>query len=219
MDSARDTLRRVGCPIRRPGDQRALASPPGFSQRATSFIASQCQGIHQMPFSSPQTAPNNKNPGFRYRISHVGYQTAEPAPIAGHGNHFSRRHSGRPSAPNAGHNPAPAPKGLPPRSHSTRLFTRSISMPAGSHAPREPKVLMPSSAGPWRRRPGGGGPWWRCPGGGERDRTDDLLLAKQALSQLSYTPLPYPMVGQGSWWAREDLNLRPHAYQARALTS
>jgi len=26
------------------------------------------------------------------------------------------------------------------------------------------------------------------PGGGERDRTDDLLRAKQALSQLSYTP-------------------------------
>jgi hypothetical protein len=41
----------VGCPIRRSRDQRSLASPPGFSQRATSFIASQCQGIHQMPFS------------------------------------------------------------------------------------------------------------------------------------------------------------------------
>lgn len=27
-------------------------------------------------------------------------------------------------------------------------------------------------------------------GGGERDRTDDILLAKQALSQLSYTPIP-----------------------------
>ncbi len=26
------------------------------------------------------------------------------------------------------------------------------------------------------------------PGGGERNRTDDLLLAKQALSHLSYTP-------------------------------
>ena len=26
-------------------------------------------------------------------------------------------------------------------------------------------------------------------GGGERDRTDDLLLARQALSQLSYTPI------------------------------
>ena len=32
-------------------------------------------------------------------------------------------------------------------------------------------------------------------GGGERDRTDDLLLAKQALSQLSYTP--NQLVGPG----------------------
>src|ERR1700686_4195132 len=49
MDSMRDTACAVGCPIRRSRDQRALASPPGFSQRATSFIASRCQGIHQMP--------------------------------------------------------------------------------------------------------------------------------------------------------------------------
>src|SRR5713226_8564707 len=34
-------------------------------------------------------------------------------------------------------------------------------------------------------------------GGGERDRTDDLLLAKQALSQLSYTPAPEDR-GRGS---------------------
>ena len=33
-------------------------------------------------------------------------------------------------------------------------------------------------------------------GGGERVRTDDLLLARQALSQLSYTPLDN-LVGQG----------------------
>ena len=50
-------------------------------------------------------------------------------------------------------------------------------------------------------------------GGGERDRTDDLLLAKQALSQLSYTP---KIIRE--WWARVDLNYRPHAYQACALT-
>ena len=31
-------------------------------------------------------------------------------------------------------------------------------------------------------------------GGGERDRTDDLLLAKQALSQLSYTPINYFLI-------------------------
>ena len=85
-----------------------------------------------------------------------------------------------------------------------------------------------------------------APGGGERVRTDDLRLAKPALSQLSYTPVqktviryqssetvPGPADGarrrySGSddcllitdnWWVREDLNLRPHAYQARALTS
>ena len=38
------------------------------------------------------------------------------------------------------------------------------------------------------------------PGGDERDRTDDPLLAKQVLSQLSYTPVysgmsPYPIEG------------------------
>jgi hypothetical protein len=41
----------VGCPIRMSTDQRLLAAPRGFSQRATSFIASWCQGIHRMPFS------------------------------------------------------------------------------------------------------------------------------------------------------------------------
>ncbi len=54
-------------------------------------------------------------------------------------------------------------------------------------------------------------------GGGGRNRTDDLMLAKHALSQLSYAPLALPR--RRSWWAREDLNFRPHAYQARALTN
>ncbi len=49
-------------------------------------------------------------------------------------------------------------------------------------------------------------------GGGERDRTDDPLLAKQVLSQLSYTPF-------FCWWVWVDLNHRPHAYQACALTN
>jgi hypothetical protein len=35
-------------------------------------------------------------------------------------------------------------------------------------------------------------------GGGERDRTDDLLLAKQALSQLSYTPMLWQAAGKNS---------------------
>ena len=53
-------------------------------------------------------------------------------------------------------------------------------------------------------------------GGGERVRTDDLLRARQALSQLSYTPDKAPL--KDSWWAWMELNHRPHAYQACALT-
>jgi hypothetical protein len=44
------SLRR-GFPIRISADQRLLASPRSFSQRATSFIASWRQGIHRTPLS------------------------------------------------------------------------------------------------------------------------------------------------------------------------
>ena len=50
MYSTADTAEAVGCPIRKSTDQSLLAAPRGLSQRAASFIASQCQGIHQMPF-------------------------------------------------------------------------------------------------------------------------------------------------------------------------
>ncbi len=62
-------------------------------------------------------------------------------------------------------------------------------------------------------------------GGDRRDRTDDLKLAKLPLYQLSYVPscfFPSERVCPTShtiWWAWEDLNFRPHAYQARALTN
>jgi hypothetical protein len=66
----------------------------------------------------------------------------------------------------------------------------------------------------------------KCIGGAERDRTADPLLAKQVLSQLSYSPnhrnTRHHCQGQGNsqtkWWARVDSNYRPHAYQACALT-
>ena len=69
-------------------------------------------------------------------------------------------------------------------------------------------------------------------GGASRDRTGDLKLAKLALSQLSYGPEGTAHRNSGDpgfqtpgpsqrmmWWAWEDLNFRPHAYQARALTN
>ena len=79
-------------------------------------------------------------------------------------------------------------------------------------------------------------------GGARRDRTADLLRARQALSQLSYGPSVNParlfFGGQGGvsrriacyasgaptphsgkWWVWEDLNFRPHPYQGCALTN
>ena len=41
-------------------------------------------------------------------------------------------------------------------------------------------------------------------GGGERDRTDDLRLAKPALSQLSYAPKLRPKLKSGTEPIRED---------------
>jgi hypothetical protein len=53
--------------------------------------------------------------------------------------------------------------------------------------------------------------------GADRDRTDDLRLAKPALSQLSYSPVRSEAADVV--WARAELNCRPHAYQACALTT
>ena len=66
MDSVDDTAEAVGCPIRKSTDQGLLAAPHGLSQRAASFIASQCQGIHQMPFrrliSNDECATRRRKP-------------------------------------------------------------------------------------------------------------------------------------------------------------
>jgi hypothetical protein len=79
-------------------------------------------------------------------------------------------------------------------------------------------------------------------GGDDRARTGDLLRAREALSQLSYVPVPHRLrcsqavrapVPPGSchtrrpgtpdplaqWWAIVDLNHGPRPYQGRALTS
>src|ERR1700735_5546425 len=51
----------------------------------------------------------------------------------------------------------------------------------------------------------------RSYGGAERDRTVDPLLAKQVLSQLSYSPLKISITNRRiRWWAWVDSNYRPH---------
>jgi hypothetical protein len=61
-----------------------------------------------------------------------------------------------------------------PRSHKN-LFTMTNN--TGSLNCKKPNWIFPTDI-------------QKLAGGGKRDRTDDLLLAKQALSQLSYAPVP-----------------------------
>ena len=77
------SLNAMGCPIRKSTDQSLLTAPRGLSQPATSFFASECQGIHQMPFfyfirsqkteDIPFTFQNLRSLDFRIRPAHVFY--------------------------------------------------------------------------------------------------------------------------------------------------
>jgi hypothetical protein len=60
---------------------------------------------------------------------------------------------------------------------------------------------------------------FRVNGGAKRDRTADLLRAKQALSQLSYGPIYRSATSHDNWWVWADSNCRPHPYQGCALTN
>ena len=74
--------------------------------------------------------------------------------------------------------PARLRRARPPRSHDKLSLHPSINpRPTAPGLGRAPRAASLSLLRTGCER-----------GGGERDRTDDLLLAKQALSQLSYTP-------------------------------
>ena len=114
---------------------------------------------------------------------------------------------GRPGRPTPWGQPKPA-----------RSLTNAPDRPAGTRhigAPQT-RVKGPNTRthATTRPRPHDRG----TPGGDGRARTGDPLLAKQALSRLSYAPHTAARPRPGSVWAREDSNLRPHAYQACALT-
>src|ERR1051326_6155538 len=172
MDSVGDTPCRVGCPIRRSRDQRSLASPPGFSQRATSFIASQCQGIHQMPLPKrliAQPVACRDKPRLR-PVSHEDTLLLGGRQRTDNGRRIVR-------------GPLEAAQSLP--LHSVKQHG------PWSPAPSANLELLPILAHPLPAQ-------HRCAcravplrgtgGRGERDRTVDLVLAKQALSRLSYAP-------------------------------
>jgi hypothetical protein len=80
----------VGCPIRISTDQCLLAAPRGFSQRATSFIASWCQGIHRMPLSRSRSMTHQSLSQPMRQAHHTQHATVETSACDWNRKHPSR---------------------------------------------------------------------------------------------------------------------------------
>ena len=176
---------KVGFPIRKSVDQSLFAAPHGLSQRTTSFIASQRQGIHQIPLSHLCFASiaGARTPAARRPrgCKEPGYATPSPPRRKQRGG---KTFSCFPEhAPRKGH------------VHASRCpINRGARRHARQATPSRPKGRRASRARS-QRKPGKGlGETGRRrsgrprSGGARRDRTDDLMLAKHALSRLSYRP-------------------------------
>ena len=219
MDSGRDTHRWVGCPIRISTDQSLLAAPHGFSQRATSFIASWCQGIHRMPFSR-SIAPHAQKPATARAMNR---SPANKTIIRARTTTLSiHTHASGPRARNAPTSSlVQRTPGSPDGQNSTDASRLVPSQDTRSDTPRDDA----SAPRPWR-------PWWRRTGSNRRPPAckAGALPAELrphtngsiALQGNTAPGGPDPtsrFAAACIWWAREDLNLRPHAYQACALTN
>ncbi len=195
-----------GSPIRKSTDHGMCAPPRRLSQLTTSFFAYTRLGIHHVPFVACQ-----KNLSIGKLQSHVTPTTNpsgsqwKPCPNLKHSNIQLSKSLARRLSPLGAFRP------LPP----TNRRRRFIPPPFGAGKTEDARVRRKTreTSGPEDR------------GGGEGTRTPDPLLAKQVLCQLSYTPTTVEGASsqcrstQSAWWAWEDLNFRPHAYQACALAS
>jgi hypothetical protein len=173
---------KVGFPIRRFLDQSSFAAPQDLSQRTTSFIASQRQGIHQMllrhlitlmiDVRSAMTEHDPKErPVFRISPKDVFACQAYPAPTAA-GRRLVRRTRcllAEYAASLRFQTSAPLTQPGRARTSLTDPRPRSRSMDI-------PNIKHRVDQRPRRSKSNGGA----C-----RDRTDDLKLAKLPLSQLS----------------------------------
>ena len=210
--------------------------------------------IQSQPSHTENKAPiHNRQPRL-YSALHLVTRLAVQSPVPRQSRRSSRLRA-REQPPQQGHRPkqpvaflstmsnskSPTPQRKARSAHATTpdlfrssqhgsLFARASRSSPSQHHQAE---LSPAPLQPMSDRLG----LIVGSGGANRDRTGDLLLAKQALSQLSYGPgthqpdySPARLLARSAparqrpccakeWWAREDLNFRPHAYQARALTS
>ena len=157
---SQDKGSKGGFPIRRSLDQSSFAAPQGLSQRTTSFIASQRQGIHQMLLrhlitlminvrSAKTEQRSSRKTCLRTFIQrHIFACQASPTRTAAGRRWFAEL--GSPLVEDAA---------------SLRFQTSALTLTEGRR--------IPLTSGTHKN------------GGACRDRTDDLKLAKLPLSQLS----------------------------------
>ena len=178
-----------GCPIRRSPDQRLLAASRGLSQRATSFIASRRQGIHQMPFVHSRThhpAPAARPAGGRQkaesRRQNAGkacgscplHAVFRPPPASAPLKRAA--YPCRTRAPDDSDRPGTAPafsKSSPPYHVHDRSPAPAPPRPDASGPPTTP--VPGRNGGPLRQAAGG------ATGGPGPIRTADLTLIRGAL--------------------------------------
>jgi hypothetical protein len=234
---------QVGFPIRTSRDQRVLSPPPGFSQSATSFIASCCQGIHQTPLSRlirsrrrqallregdlevPQPVQN-----LLSEVEHDPSTIPGKEDGAGRGQHQCSRTGRRPlgqclqtwkdcpdcpiASPLEGICPLPAPHRTRSRPHSGETSRRLVfcslndvnchDLPIGHLSVPIPAIghlSVPILAI------------------GHLSVPILAIGQRSGPSRIRFAFRSPPRPAKAKWWVEEELNLRPHAYQACALTT
>ena len=247
-------LHRLLAP-RHPPDALLLLIPARTHRRAPAQKNPAMHRNHPPPKTPAADAPSHNRALTQHTLYALNAATglaSKPRPLAqpqtpGQTPRPNPSRTPRHAPPNRSRSPAkPTETSRASKTHQNLIHNpqRTHTLQAPSAKPRQPAVIQPLKPEPWlsmtpqpqqtssAQTPKGQTPKGQAPGGG-RDRTDDLLLAKQALSQLSYAPIPAPAGTRPRcaepwwarpwwarpWWAREDSNLRPHAYQACALTN
>jgi hypothetical protein len=200
---------QVGFPIRTSRDRRVLSPPPGLSQSATSFIASCCQGIHQTPLSRLIRSRR------RRALLLDGGSNRQPIPKP-----WTR--SLRPGTdPRQEDRPVQQARNAPKGRPSSRSVSFDLERLLFS-----PRASRPSA---------GARPTWRTPNSvscfalftmsdsaspRSRDRTGRLTQVSLPIGSGFSSGLSLRCLRpRRDWWVGEELNLRPHAYQACALTT
>ena len=181
MDSCASLAEARGCPIRIFTDQSLFAAPRNFSQRTTSFIASQCQGIHQMLLSRLMLSLSMPIPGCS-------------ASADGTDEHRSKKDLYVLDLPAAERSSSCVPRQSAPdrmlllsaaglRAMQANPFIHDVNQQNATLRKKRRNWSYEVSTAICRNTQ-------RClDGGARRDRTDDLKLAKLPLSQLSYGPV------------------------------